>query len=120
MELDSIVERTAVRLIASVNGALDADKLSFQVTAAGTDHGIPVPAYIDKRKMGRHLRIGLFSGLVDVAGLDVFQTGPHAMPQKHVNHRLRGLILGALSNPKGAKWFVLRKVILIGFPSSRG
>src|SRR5215467_12723192 len=120
MELDSIVERSAVRLFASVNWPLDADKFSLQVTAAGTHHCIPVPARIDKRKMGRHLRIGLFSGLVDVAGLDVFQAGPHSMPQKHVDHRLGGLVPGPLSNPKGAKRFVLWEAILIGFPASRG
>jgi len=104
----------------SIDGALDADKLSFQITVAGADHCIAVPARIDKRKVRRHLRIGLFSGLVDVAGLDVFQAGPHAMPQKHVDHRLGSLVLGPLSNEKVAKPFVLREAILIGFPSSRG
>ena len=107
-------------MIVSIDGALDADKFRLQVIVADAHHGIPVPARIDKRKMGRHLRIGLFSGLVDVAGLNVFQARPHAMPQKHVHHRLRGLILRPLSNPKGAKRFVLWEAILIGFPSSWG
>jgi hypothetical protein len=62
----------------------------------------------------------LFSGLFDVTGLDVFQAGPHAMPQKQVDHRLRGLVLWPLSNEKGAKRFVLREAILKSLPMLPG
>src|SRR6185503_7143953 len=110
-EPDPIIQGAAVGLIVSIDGALDADKFSLQIVIADADHCIPVPSCIDKRQMGGILRIGLFSGLVDVAGLDVFQAGPHAMPQKHVDHRLRSLVLGPLSNEKVAKPFVLREAI---------
>ena len=42
------------------------------------------------------------------------------MPQKHVDHRLGGLVLGPLSNEKGAKRVFLGEAILVGFPCSRG
>src|SRR5262249_58944840 len=51
-ELDPIVERAAVRLVVSIDGPLDADKFRLQVIVADAHHCIPVPARIDKRKMG--------------------------------------------------------------------
>src|SRR6478672_8351186 len=72
-EPDPIIQGAAVRLIVSLDGALDADEFSLQRVGADADHCISVSARIDERKMRRHLRIGLFSRLVDVAGLDVFQ-----------------------------------------------
>ena len=119
-EPDAIIEGAAVRLVVAIDGTLDADEFGLQIVSAGADHCVPVTANIDKGEMRRQVRIGLFSGLIDVAGLDVFQARPYTMPQKHVLHRLGLVVHGTLSNPKGTKRFVLWEAILIGFPSSRG
>jgi hypothetical protein len=82
---DAVAERTAVGLLAPLDGARDADELALQRIAAGVDDRVAVPADVEERQVGRERGVGDRQGLAQVAGLLEFEAGADAVPKEEVD-----------------------------------
>ena len=83
--------------LAALQWPWDANELGFERISCGRYHRIAMAAHIDELHMGREVRVRLRARSLYISCLRILQARSHAVPQQHVDRRLRLLIVGSLS-----------------------
>src|SRR5262249_51469974 len=86
---DAIPERSAILASAALDRTWDADELGAYVLCGKTNGRVAMAAQVDEREVGRKVRVRQRSGLRQIAMTRVIEARTDAVPQQHVDRRLR-------------------------------